>query len=312
MRAVENRTCLHAVVGQERGNTAPLGPFRKQHAKQPLRARNISVGYLTCDRAVSQQIPVPVGNCPLASDNIRQTLDLGETDGGADIGHPIVETKLGVPVTPFRILPLVLQEPQPRGQFGVPRGDHAAFAGRHGLIAEKAETGDVAERSGVPSGQRGANGFGAILDNQQALRRGDFLQRVHLAYRAIQMDRHDRLGAFGDLAGDLVRIDEPIGQAAVDEYRLRAGLDDGVDARNVAEGRDDHFVARPYSQTVQGQMKRNGPVRDGDSVRNADGPREFRLEPGVKGSVRRNPGRSPGIPGHSVARSRKDRVDRLE
>ena len=73
---------------------------------------------------------------------------LGQADGGLDIGHPVIEGQLGVEESLLRVVGQVLEPPGPLGEPVVVRHDHAALARRDDLVGVEAEAADVADRAG--------------------------------------------------------------------------------------------------------------------------------------------------------------------
>ena len=74
--------------------------------------------------------------------------------------------------------------------------------------------------------------LGGVLDDRQAVLRGDRHDGVHVGQATVQVDGHDRLGARRDRALDARRVHRPGGRIDIDEHRRRAGVADGRDRRD--------------------------------------------------------------------------------
>ena len=93
-------------------------------------------------------------------------------DRGCDIGHAVIVPDSVMPVFRARHEPLPAQAPAAIDHGVIARKDHAAFAGRDRLVAEKAERRDVAQECRRTIPVTGSERFRAILDHHQAMAPG--------------------------------------------------------------------------------------------------------------------------------------------
>src|SRR3984957_7384786 len=96
-------------------------------------------------------------------------LELGKPYRRTDVRHAVVVTQHIMPVLPRRRDRLGLEMIGAGQNVRIIGYDHAAFAGRDCLVAEEAEGGYVAERPDMLAVVQGANGFGAVLDQQNSV-----------------------------------------------------------------------------------------------------------------------------------------------
>ena len=106
--------------------------------------------------------------------------------------------------------------------------------------AEAANIADSADRAAVILA---ADGLCAVFDDIQIVLLGDVHDTAHVTDDAVQMHNDDALGAVGDLALNIVRVNGVVG-GHVAENGDRTGLHDGIGGRDEGIRRDEHLVAR--------------------------------------------------------------------
>ena len=104
---------------------------------------------------------------------------------------------------------MVAQHPAFFRQLAVGGEDHAAFPGGDDLVPEEAERGDITEGAGGFTMISGAEGFRRILNQVQLVPVADGAQGPHVGGMPIEMNGHDRLGAWGDGAFDRGGVQVP-------------------------------------------------------------------------------------------------------
>ena len=252
------------------------------------RARGLAVDL---ERQAGQQLGEARRDGPFAGQELVRALELREADGGADVRHAVVVADDVVPVFAGIGEALAAElEGQAVGR-RVAHDDHAAFAGGDRLIAEETEAGGVAERAHVPVADLGAEGFGAVFDDEQALAARQGAERGHVAGLAVEVHGEDGLGAGRDAGLDVGRVDLPGPEVRIGEDGRGADVADRVDRGDVGQARDDDFVARTDAEGDEGKVDRDGAVADGEGVGRANTLGESTLETVDELAFGRDPGR---------------------
>ncbi len=128
------------------------------------------------------------------------------------------------------------------------------------LLWQKLHAGDVAQRAGLLALVDAAEGLRVVFDHAELVPLGKGADAVHVADVAVEVDRHDGLGALvdqllGGLDADAVVVEVHVGKA-----RDGAGLHDGETAGDEGVAGHDHLVARPDPQRRQADVERRRPV----------------------------------------------------
>jgi hypothetical protein len=245
---VEDGTALDAqrVQGLDRRVARDREALAQAHRVHPEHVAT-GVGDKRLDHPIAQarKLFLVPAHHPLAGGQVMlDPLQLRQAYRRLDIGHAVVEADDREPVAAVRVHALAAIEPHGLGQFVVVRGDHPAFAGSDDLVAEEAEGGAVAEAARHPALVGRPHSLGGVLDDHQAVLFRDLQDRIHVGHLTVQVDRHDRLGARGDLGLDQGRIDVEGARVVVDQHHGRAAIGHRVAGGDVGEAGDDHLVAR--------------------------------------------------------------------
>ena len=133
--------------------------------------------------------------------------------------------------------------------FGIP--DHQGAALSHGVVFRLVEgvAAEIADRAQRASLVEGHDALRRVLDDLQAVPRGDVEDRVHLAGDAGVVYRHDGPRAVRDSGLDLLLIEVHRVRADVDEDRRRVREHDGRRRAGERKARDNDFV--PFLQSAQ-------------------------------------------------------------
>ena len=142
--------------------------------------------------------------------------------------------------------------------------DHAALAaGGEVLGLCKREAAHVADRADGLAFILAADGLRAVLDNVQVMLAGNGHDAIHVTHNAIQMDNDNALGALGDLAFDVIRVDGvALIHVAEDGHRTR--LHHRERGRDERVGRHDHLIARADAQRRDADVQRSRAVGAGN------------------------------------------------
>ena len=105
-----------------------------------------------------------------------------------------------------------------------------------------------------------------ILDDREAMSRGDSGDSVHVGRLAAEVDRDDRPRPRTDRSLDPVGVDVPGGLGGVDPDRPGARRGDGEPGRDPGVGGDDHLVARTDPAPAEGELDGAEPAGDADAV----------------------------------------------
>jgi hypothetical protein len=113
----------------------------------------------------------------------------------------------------------------------------------------------------------GAVRLGGVLDDRDTVpdHRADRLDRRHLA---VQVHGDHRAGAAGDVARDVVDVDEGV-LVAVHQHRLRPAADHRLGGGDERVRRQDHLIAGSDLEAAQRQLDRVSPVAHAHGVRHA-------------------------------------------
>ena len=193
-------------------------------------------------------------------------VQFGQADGRLHLGHAVVPADHVVDVGQLllqleqvepllHVVAVVAEAARQPGQVLVVGGDHAAFAaGGEGLVLAEAAAGDVAQRAGLLALVDAAEGLGVVLDDEQLVLLGEGVDRVHVAHVAVEVHRHDGLGALVDQLLGRLDAEAVVVEVHVGEARDGAGLHDGEAGGDEGVAGHDHLVARPDAQ--RGQRRR--------------------------------------------------------
>ena len=118
----------------------------------------------------------------------------------------------------------------------------------------------------------------AVLDDGEAVTRGDALDRRHVGRLAVEMHRHDRARARTHTLRNPIGIDRAALRVDVREHGSRAGHHDRERAVCRRERRRDHFVAGADTESAQDESDGVGSVTDADRMGRAGSGGEFLLE----------------------------------
>jgi hypothetical protein len=165
-------------------------------------------------------------------DDLVDPADLRDPHGGLEVGHPVVVTGHLVLVPLAHAL--VAQDAQPVGDGVVVGRDHAALTGGEVLGGVEGERSDP-ERAGTGAVVGRTVGLRRVLHDVQAAVPGDGHERVHVGGLAVEVDRHEHLGAVPDRGRDGRRVDREVVLADVREPGRGAGLEDGVEGGDEGE-----------------------------------------------------------------------------
>ena len=215
---------------------------------------------------------------------VRGLAQLDPADGGADVGHAVVEPDHLVRVAPLHAL--VAQQAHLALDPRVGGGDHAPLAAGHVLRRVEAERPELPEAAHAAPVQGSAVGLGGVLEDHEAVGLGDGQDLVHRSGVAVQVDRHDGAGAGRDRLLDRGGRQRVGAQVDVGEDGGGPRDGDGVGGGGEGEGGHDHLVARPDPGGQQPQVEGRGPRVDGDGAGpRRHGARELLLEGGDLGAL---------------------------
>lgn len=171
------------------------------------------------------------------------------------------------------------QHPREVGHLVVVGDEQAAVTERAEVLAgEEGVRADVTDGAGLLAFVAGAEGLGAVFDDQQVVFLGDGHDFVHGAGVAVQVDGHDGAGAGRDLFADAFRVD--VVRVWVDVREDGCGAD-GADAfggGEEGEGCGDDLVAGADVQGSQADDQGVGAAVHADGVFHAEVIGDFLFE----------------------------------
>ena len=210
-------------------------------------------------------VHVAVHHVATALEVVLDALQLGQPDGGLQVGEAVVEPQHGVEVGALRVLPLAAVEADELGQFVALAGDHAALARGEGLVAEERVGGHVGVAPHVLTAHPCAQRLGGILDDGHPVGQGR-PQRLHVEGHAVQVNRDDGLRARGDGGEDgLDGHVEGVG-VGIDEHQFGIDVRHGVGRCHVGHGGHDDLVTRADAERNQRKVQGDRAVGAGDGV----------------------------------------------
>ena len=83
----------------------------------------------------------------------------------------------------------------------------------------EAEAAQIAERPALAASVLGQPRLAGVFDYREAVLLGDRVDGVHVAWHAVDVDRHDGAGSLGDAALDRSRVHGQRGRIGVGEHR---------------------------------------------------------------------------------------------
>ena len=138
----------------------------------------------------------------------------------------------------------------------------------------EAETTQVPERSALAAFVFGEPRLARIFNEGEFVLAGDGVDRVHVARKAVDVDRQDGPGAVGDPAFDGSRIHRECGRVGVGKHRQGFVDQDGVIGGDECVRGDDDFVAGVHVHDVQADQQSGRTARGGQA---AFGVEQFRV-----------------------------------
>ncbi len=203
-----------------------------------------------------------------------EAVQLAEADGRGDLGHAVVAGGFGEGA--WGALAVVAKDAQALGEAGIVRDHQAAFAGGDHLARMEAEAGHGAEGPGGLSVDGGADGAGRVLDDGEVAEGGGDGGVARRGAELVDDDRRPGLFAAGGREGFGSAV--PLGGVDVDQDRCGAPSPDGVGGAGPGEVGDQHLVAGPDGEGLEGELEGRGAAGDGHSVGPARALGEGRLE----------------------------------
>jgi spore coat polysaccharide biosynthesis protein SpsF (cytidylyltransferase family) len=216
---------------------------------------------------------------------LGKPLDLGQPDGGLQIGHAGVDAQVVHFVVPTTIVlfqyvfifgdSVTAQEAKTPGKLVVACGDGAAFACGHAFYRMKAEAG----HGGAGAGANGmplaaavlplsADGVAGIFNDDGLVLLGKIRQVFHGADKAREVDRQDyfdgRVG--GESFFHQIGVDVQGFGIDVHENRFGSAHDSGIGGGGKGIWRGNESVARAETGRAAGQQQRIGAVGYGKSM----------------------------------------------
>jgi len=144
------------------------------------------------------------------------------------------------------------------GQVGAHGGKHAAFARGDVFGGVETKHREIADRTDLLVAPRGFYRVRGVFDNREVVFARDRAQAIHVGALAVEMHRHERLGARRDGTFRRVGIEKVRCSIHVGEDRRCARVFDFIRRGAVGDRRGDHLVARPYAERDQRQMQAGG------------------------------------------------------
>ena len=123
------------------------------------------------------------------------------------------------------------QHPDALGPVGAVGRDHAALAGGDVLHGVEAEGGEIGGRADAPRSGGRAERVRGVVDDRQAVARGDAAEADQRRRTSGEVHRQERRGARRHRGLGRGRIEVQRGEVDVGQHRRAAGVDDRVDRR---------------------------------------------------------------------------------
>ncbi len=160
-----------------------------------------------------------------------EPVELSNPDGSLQVRHPVVVAGGDVVVASSHTL---IAEHADAICDGLVVGRHdAAFAGHDVLGCIEREASDAPRADRLP-GHLGADRLCGVFNHGQAVAFGEVANRHHVGRKAVEVDRHDCLGAWSDEGGNGFGVHVVV-VADVGEACRGSGFEDGVEGRNEGE-----------------------------------------------------------------------------
>jgi len=133
--------------------------------------------------------------------------------------------------------------------------NHAALtSGGKMLGLAEAEAADIADGADGAAVIFAADGLRTVLDNIEVMLLRNVHDAAHITDDTVQMHDDDALGAVGDLALNIIRVNGVVG-GHVAENGDRTGLHDGIGGRDEGIRRDEHLVAGANAEAGNANMQ---------------------------------------------------------
>ena len=154
---------------------------------------------------------------------------------------------------------------------GVVGQQRAAFAaGAEVFAGIKTEAGNFAERADDFALVFCAVRLGGVFDERQLVFAANRQDRIEVERMAVEMHRHDGLGARRDGAFDQLGVEIEDGVVNIHKDRFRADVGNRPARGDEREGRGDDLVARADAEQQHGHVQRRGAAVESGTVFRAD------------------------------------------
>ena len=218
--------------------------------------------------ALGQQLPIVRGTGAPGLVPLVQVLELDAQHRGLKTVEPLVEAELDV--LALDALAEVAQTTQPAGQQCVVCAHRSSVPERAQVLPRvKRKARGRPERADHAASVAGAGGLRSVLQDQEPMRPGDGVQRVHVAGLAVEMDGEDADGARADGGAGRLGIDQARALQHLAQHRRGADVRDGQSRGDERVGRDDDLVTRADVVGPQHERQRRGPGGDADALLDA-------------------------------------------
>src|ERR1700732_181193 len=214
---------------------------------------------------------------PLAQ--VLQGVGFGElyhAERGCNVSHVVFEARRNDVIGPrganlmktvesVTVEAMTPHESGARGNLWIARDEYPAFARGNRFVGVEAEDAGIrTPATDEATIAMGGKRVGRVLDNLQPVAVCKVQHRVHVAGKAAEMDGHDRLAIWRQVALSIGAVDDVRSWLDVDELDLRAEIAHYLRSRREGQRRQEHTVARSNATGLRSKMQPGGPGVHGD------------------------------------------------
>src|ERR1700691_1885693 len=180
----------------------------------------------------------------------------------------VVETEFTVlePVIAF-VASLISQSPHLPRNSGIAGDNHPPFSGRYLLVGVESKNSCISQCADLLSLKLGPNCFACIFNQKQTMTPCNREECIHIRRMSERVNGNDCLRFVRDRSFCLLWIHVESERININKDGICSNVANGVGCRDEGERRHNHFILRPYAESMHAQVKGGSPGAYANGVR---------------------------------------------